>query len=105
MGQDPEMMAEAKKMMDDPAFKKQMKQMSESKSFKDAVKQTTDMSKDPTKAAQAEAKLEHMVKVGEENLKKGAMGAMEEAMAAMSNPEVLDQMGKMMKDPQFLAQI
>merc|ERR1711862_773877 len=60
---------------------------------------------DPAKAAEAEAKMEHMVKTGEEGLKKGAMNAMEEAMKAMSNPDVMSQMGKMLKDPKFLEQV
>ena len=38
--QNPEMMAEAKKMMDSPEFKKQMKKMSESKEFKNGAQKT-----------------------------------------------------------------
>merc|ERR1712232_1123026 len=81
------------------------KKMSETKGFKESIKRTETMMKDPNKAAETEAKLEHMLKVGNDQLKKGAMSAMEEAMAAMANPEVLSEMSKMMKDPKFLAQI
>jgi len=103
--QDPELMAEAQKMMADPAYQKKMKELSKDKAFKDSIKATGDMLKDPAKAAQAEAKMEHMLKVGNEQLKKAAGDQMKEAMEAMSNPDVMDEMQKMMKDPQFLQQI
>merc|ERR1712232_842814 len=61
--------------------------------------------KDPAEAAKMEAKLEHMVKTGEQQLKEGAMGSLEQAMAAMANPEVMAEMGKMLKDPKFLEQV
>lgn len=103
--QDPEMMKEAQKMMENPEFKKQMKKMAETKDFKENVKKSLDMMKDPTTAARLEAQMEHMVKVGGEQLKKGAASAMEEAMASMANPEVMAEMSKMMKDPNFQQQI
>jgi len=103
--QNPEMMAEAKKMMDSPQFQKQMKKMSETGEFKDNVKKSVDMMKDPTYAAKMEAKMEHLQKVGNEKIKEGANLAMEEAMNAMGNPEVMADMAKMMADPQFKAQL
>jgi len=103
--QDPEMMKEAQKMMENPEFKKQMKKMAETKDFKENVKKSLDMMKDPTTAARLEAQMEHMVKVGGEQLKKGAASAMEIGMASISNPEVMAEMSKMMKDPNFQQQI
>mmetsp|Transcript_25854 Transcript_25854/g.45584 ORF Transcript_25854/g.45584 Transcript_25854/m.45584 type:complete len:204 (-) Transcript_25854:223-834(-) len=103
--QDPEMMAEAKKMMDSPAFQKKMKEMSNTKDFKDATKKTVDMMKDPAKAAELEAKMEHMMKVGSEQLKNAAGNVMEDAMAAMNNPEVMAEMSRMIKDPSFQQQL
>ena len=38
-------------------------------------------------------------------LKKAAGSQLEEAMAAMSNPEVMGEMQKMLKDPQFMQKI
>lgn len=61
--------------------------------------------KDPVQAAKLEAKMEHMQKVGESKLKEGAAAAMEEAMNAMNNPEVMADMAKMMSDPEFKAQL
>ena len=99
------MMKEAQKMMENPEFKKQMKKMAETKDFKENVKKSVDMMKDPSTAARLEAQMEHMVKVGADQLKKGASSAMEEAMASMANPEVMAEMAKMMKDPNFQQQI
>jgi hypothetical protein len=45
--------------------------------------------------------MEHMLKVGDKELKKGASSAMEEAMAAMADPEVMAEMTRMIKDPNF----
>ena len=98
-------MAEAKKMMDRPEYQAQMKKMSNSKEFKDGLKKSGEMMKDPAKAAATEAKLEHMVKVGNDELKKGASNVMEDAMDAMNNPEVMAEMTKMIKDPQFQEQL
>jgi len=78
-----------------------MKKMTNSKEFKDSIKKTQEMMADPSTAAAAEAKIEHMAKVGEEQLKDNAYSQMEEAMAAMGNPEVMAQMTKMLKDPDF----
>ena len=103
--QNPELMAEAQKMMDNPEFQKQMKKLQQSKDFKESIKKTTEKLKDPNQAAAAEAKLEHMVKVGNHELKKGARSAVEEAMASMANPEVMAEMAKMIKDPSFVRQL
>lgn len=99
------MMAEAKKMMADPAWQTQMKKLQESSEFKESVKKTTEMLSDPNAAAQAEAKLEHLVKVGNEKLKNGAAAAMEQAMEAMQNPEVMAEMSNIIKDPNFKQQL
>jgi hypothetical protein len=99
--QDPEMMAEAQKMMQDPEWQKEMKKMAGSKDFKNSVKKTKDMLADPDTAAHAEARMEHMLKVGDNELKKGAASAMEEAMASMNDPEVMAEMTRMIKDPKF----
>jgi hypothetical protein len=98
-------MAEAKKMMDSPQFQNEMKKMSQTKEFKTNQKKTVDMMKDPSKAAEAEAKFEHMLKVGNNDLKNAAGGVMEDAMAAMENPEVMAEMAKMIKDPNFQQQL
>lgn len=105
MEQNPEMMAEAKKMMESPEYQSQMKKMTQSKEFKDSLKKTSEMMNDPTRAAESEARYEHMMKVGDNELKKAAGSAMEDAMAAMSNPEVMAQMTSMIKDPNFQAQL
>jgi len=97
-------MAEAKKMMENPSWQKEMKKLAKSKDFKDSIKKTKDLASDPNTAAHAEARMEHMLKVGDKELKQGAMSAMEEAMSAMSNPEVMAEMSKMIKDPNFAKQ-
>jgi hypothetical protein len=94
-------MAEARKMMDDPDFQKKMKELTGQKDFKESVKKTKEMLNDPNKAAEAEAKFEHMQRVGNDKLKQNAMNDMEQAMAAMSNPDVMAEMTKMLKDPKF----
>lgn len=98
-------MAEAKKMMDSPEYQKQMKQFANSKDFKDATKKATELMKDPAQAAAMEAKMEHMMKVGADQLKSGAGKMMNDAMAAMGNPEVMAEMTKMIKDPNFQANL
>ena len=103
--QDPELMAEAKKMMDNPNFQKQMKEMGNTKEFKDATKASVDMMNDPGQAAAMEAKMEHMMKVGNDQLKNKAGNVMEDAFAAMGNPEVMAEMQKMIKDPNFQQQL
>jgi hypothetical protein len=95
------MMREAQKMMEDPAWQKEMKKLSGSKDFKNSIKQTKKKLEDPDTAAQAEARMEHMLKVGDNELKKSASSAMEEAMAAMNDPEVMAEMTRMIKDPSF----
>lgn len=98
-------MAEAKKMMDNPQFQKQMKEMSNHKDFKEATQKSMDMMKNPAKAAEMEARYEHMMKVGGEQLKNGERNVMEDAMAAMNNPEVMAEMSRMIKDPAFKEQL
>ena len=106
ISQNPELMAEAKKMMENPEWQKKMKELSNSKEFKDSIKKTQDILKDPNQAAHAEAKAEHMLKVGQEQLTKNAMQNMEDAMAsAVSNPEVMQEMQKMLQDPNFTKQM
>jgi tyrosyl-tRNA synthetase len=95
------MMAEVKAMMDDPAWSKKMKEMAKSKEFKDSVKTTKEYMADPTKAAMAEAKVEHMAKVGGEQLKSGANNALDEALDSLKDPAIMAEMTKMMKDPNF----
>ena len=98
-------MAEAKKMMDAPEFQKTMKEMGNDKEFKDSIKKSVDMMKDPAQAAAMEAKMEHMMKVGNNQLKNQAGNVMEDAMAAMNNPEVMAEVSKMIKDPNFQNQL
>jgi len=96
------MMAEAKKMMESPEFKAQMKKLEKSKEFKEAVKKTGEMMKDPAQAARMEAQMEHMLKRGQDTMKKNAQSSMTEALGAMSDdPEVMAEAMKMMKDPDF----
>lgn len=99
--QNPELMAEAKKMMEDPDFKKKMEKLAGGKDFKESMKKTKELLDDPNKAAAAEAKFEHMQRVGTDRLKQGAVNDMEQAMAALANPEVMAEMTKMLKDPTF----
>jgi hypothetical protein len=94
-------MAEARKMMDDPEFKKKMKELTNKSEFKDSVKKTKELLNDPNKAAEAEAKFEHMQRVGKDQLKNSAASDMQQAMEALSNPEVMEEMMKMLKDPAF----
>lgn len=99
-------MAEAKKMMESPEFQKQMKELSGTKEFKNSIKNAESIMKDPSKAAEMEARMEHMVKRGNDELKKGAANMMDETMAAMAqNPELINEMTKMMKDPSFQQQL
>lgn len=98
-------MAEAQKMMNDPEFQKQMKKLTNSKDFKQSLKKTQEVMKDPNTAAEMEARMEAMVKKGNDDMKKSATAAMEEAMASMNNPEVMAEMTRMMKDPSFQAQL
>jgi hypothetical protein len=102
---DPELMAEAKKMMEDPKFQAEIKKMQDSKEFKDGLKKTKELMEDPSTAAKMQAQMEHMVKVGKQQLKDGAGGAMKEAMEAMNDPEVFAEAMKLMKDPKFVKQL
>jgi DNA repair ATPase RecN len=88
-----------------PAFQEQMKKLSNSKEFKESIKKTTALLSDPNKAAHAEAKMEHMLKVGKDELKNTAAASMEQAMAAMQDPAVMAEMTKMLKDPNFTQQL
>jgi hypothetical protein len=99
------MMAEARKMMDNPQFQKKMKEMSNTKDFKEASQKAIHQMKDPAKAAELEARYEHMMKVGTDQLKNAAGSVMEDAMAAMGNPEVMSEMSRMIKDPSFQQQL
>ena len=98
-------MAEAKKMMENPAFQKQMKEMANDKTFQDSIKKSVEMMADPAQAAAMEAKMEHMMKVGNNQLKQQAGNMMDEAMMAMNNPDVMAQVAKMVKDPNFQKQM
>lgn len=98
------MMKAAQEMMKDPAWQAQMKKLQNDQGFKDSAKKMQEMMKDPGAQAQAEAKMEHMLKVGNDQLKQGAAAAMEQAMAAMKNPEVMAEMAAMVKDPNFAKQ-
>lgn len=98
-------MAQAKKMMESPEYQKQMKEFANSAGFKDASKKATDIINDPAKAAEMEAKMEHMMKIGADQLKAHSGQTMEAAMAAMGDPAVLSQMTKMVKDPSFQANL
>ena len=99
------MMAEAQKMMNNPDYKKKMAELTKDKGFQDSLKKTQESLNDPNNAAAAEAKLEHMLKIGEQQLKKTAGDQMKEAMAAMSDPGVMAQLQDMVKDPNFMQQI
>uniref|UniRef100_A0A7S2HQP8 STI1 domain-containing protein n=1 Tax=Helicotheca tamesis TaxID=374047 RepID=A0A7S2HQP8_9STRA len=103
--QDPKMMAEAKRMMESPEYKKQMKDLEKSKEFKDSMKKTAEMMKDPSTAARIQAQMEHMVKRGQDSMKKEAKNTMTEAMEAMGNPEAMKQAAELMKDPEFQKQM
>jgi hypothetical protein len=106
MIKDPEIMAEAKKMMESPEFQKQMKQLSGSKEFKDSIKNAESVMADPSRAAEMEARMEHMIKRGNDELKKGAANMMEDTMAAMmENPALMNEMTQMLKDPNFQQQL
>jgi erythromycin esterase-like protein len=94
-------MREAQEMMKSPEFKKQMKKMQNSKDFKEATKKATDMMKDPGTAARLTAQMEHMVKRGQDTLKKEATNSMKDAFDAFQNPDVMAEAAQMMRDPDF----
>mmetsp|Transcript_10633 Transcript_10633/g.13848 ORF Transcript_10633/g.13848 Transcript_10633/m.13848 type:complete len:213 (+) Transcript_10633:68-706(+) len=99
--QNPEMMAEAQKMMNDPAFQAQMKKFEKTADFKESLKKTKEKMSDPNLAAKMEAKMEYMMKKGQDELKKAARTNMENAMDALQDPEILKEAAEMMKDPKF----
>ena len=104
--QDPEMMAAAKEMMNDKMFQAEMKKLSNSKEFKQSWESTKDMLNDPNQAAAAEARMEQMIKVGNDQMKKKAASTVDATMDAMSNdPTMMDTMAKMVKDPNFKKQL
>lgn len=93
-------------MMSSPEFQKEMKKLQNSKEFKENLQKTKDILTDPNQAAKAEAKMETMAKIGQEQLKNQAGASMEAAMqAALSNPEVMAEMTKMLRDPNFARQL
>ena len=65
-------MKEAQKMMESPEFKKQMKKFGKSKDFKQATQKAKAMMNDPATSARMEAQMEHMLKRGQDSLKKDA---------------------------------
>ena len=102
---DPELMAEAKKMMESPDWKKKMKELTNDKSFKSNIENVKKTLEDPDQAAKMQAKMEHMLKVGQGAIKTEAKDTMTEAMQAMADPEVMAEAARMMKDPQFQQQL
>jgi tripartite-type tricarboxylate transporter receptor subunit TctC len=99
-------MKEAAKMRNSPEFQAAMKKMQKSPEFKEAMKQANAMSADPNTLAKMQAKVEHMVNVGQSELKKKAKDDMAEAMDALySNPEVMEEAKKLVSDPNFASYI
>ena len=93
-------------MMSSPEFQAEMKKLQNSKEFKESLQQTKNLLNDPNQAAKAEAKIETMAKIGQDQLKIQAASSMVAAMqAALTNPEVMSQMSKMLKDPNFARQL
>lgn len=66
--QDPEIMREAQKMMNDPAFQEQMKKVTESQGFKQHMSAQQEMLKDPKKVKELEKKMQEKLKEGNELL-------------------------------------
>merc|ERR1712232_275369 len=81
--QNPALLAQLMRDLQDPELMAEAKKMMENPEF------------------QKKAKMEHMLKVGNNQLKNMAGSVMEDAMAAMSNPEVMAEVSKMVKDPNF----
>ena len=78
--QDPEIMAEAQKMMNDPKFQEQMKKVTESQGFKTHMKAQQEALKDPKKLEEMEKKMREKLKEGNDQLEKAkAMRAKAEA--------------------------
>mmetsp|Transcript_7461 Transcript_7461/g.11096 ORF Transcript_7461/g.11096 Transcript_7461/m.11096 type:complete len:209 (-) Transcript_7461:200-826(-) len=103
--QDPQLMAEAKKMMESPEWKKKMKNLTNDKNFKQSAQAAAKAMEDPNEAAKLQAKMEHMMKKGTDELKNEAKDTMAEAMQAMNDPNVMAQAAQMMKDPNFQQQL
>ena len=100
------MMAAAQEMMKDKKFQSEMKKLSTSKEFKDSLHTTKEMLDDPNKAAAAEARMEQMIKIGNDQMKKKSMETVDATMDAMTNdPAMMDSMAKMIKDPNFKKQL
>ena len=95
------MMAEAKKMMENPEWQKKMKAFTGDAEMKEKFKSIGEDMKDPNKIAEAAAKYEHMVKVGQKQLKDQAGKTLEDAMTSMSDPKVMADMARTINDPQF----
>lgn len=98
-------MAEAKKMMESPEWKKKMKNLTNDKNFKQSAQAAAKAMEDPNEAAKLQAKMEHMMKKGTDELKNEAKDTMAEAMQAMNDPNVMAQAAQMMKDPSFQQQL
>jgi hypothetical protein len=98
-------MAEAKKMMESPEWKKKMKDLTKDKSFKSGLENVKKTMEDPNEAAKIQAKMEHMMKVGQGELNAEAKDTMANAMQAMADPSVMAEAARMMKDPQFQEQL
>lgn len=103
--QDPELMAEAKKMMESKEWKKQMKKVTNDKSFKSNMEKVKETMEDPNEAAKLTAKMEHMMEAGAKELHSDAKSTMTDAMQAMADPSIMAEAARMMKDPQFQQQL
>lgn len=103
--QDPQLMAEAKKMMESPEWKKKMKDLTNDKAFKANIDNVKKTMEDPNEAAKMQAKMEHMMKVGQGELHNDAKDTMANAMQAMADPNVMAEAARMMKDPSFQQQL
>merc|ERR1719296_315627 len=106
--QDPKLLAQLFQDMQDPelmAEKKKMKDLTNDKAFKNNIDKVQKTMEDPNEAAKMQAKMEHMMKVGQGELHNDAKGTMSEAMKAMADPTVMADAARMMKDPQFQQQL
>ena len=92
-------------MMESPEWKKKMKVLTNDKSFKAGVDNVKKNMEDPNEAAKMQAKMEHMMKVGQGTLNAEAKDTMAGAMEAMADPTVMAEAARMMKDPQFQEQL
>lgn len=103
--QDPELMAEAKKMMESAEWKKKMKGLANDKAFKNNIDNVKKTMEDPNEAAKMQAKMEHMMKVGQGEIENEAKDTMATAMQAMADPNIMAEAARMMKDPNFQQQL